>query len=90
MPHLRNNCLKLLYGACASHALLPTSLQVELEESLTGIPLCRGGSGEVHKCEYRGQQVAVKVLKVYANEDLQKVAHVSCWNPRSQNGISMC
>ena len=89
MPHLRNDCLKLLYRACATHTLLPTSLQIELEDSLTGVPECRGGSGEVHKCEYRGQQVAVKVLKVYAKDDLRKVAHVSRWNPRSQ-GISIC
>ena len=77
MPHLRNNCLKLLYRACACHALLPTSLQVELEDSLIGVPVCRGGSGEVHKCKYRGQQVAVKVLKVYANDDPRNVARVS-------------
>ena len=77
MPHLRNNCLKLLYRACAAHNLLPRLLEVELGDSLTGVPVYRGGFGDVQKCEYRGQQVAVKVLKVYIGEDLQKVTHVS-------------
>ena len=77
MPHLRNSCLKLLYGACATHNLLPRLLEVDLEDSLTGIPVYRGGFGDVQKCEYRGQQVAVKVLKVYIGEDLRKVTRVS-------------
>ena len=33
------------------------------------------------KCEYRGKQVAVKVLKVYVDSDLQKVARVSHLSP---------
>ena len=64
-PHMRSECLKLLYRACASHALLPRSLQVEIDDSLMGVPVCRGGFGDVRKCEYQGQHIAVKVLRTW-------------------------
>jgi hypothetical protein len=63
--------------ACARHSLLPRSLRIELGESLTGAALCHGGFGDVWKREYRGQQVAVKVLKMYESNDLRKVTRVS-------------
>ena len=39
--------------------------------------MCRGGFGDVWKREYEGMEVAVKVLKTYANSDLQKITRVS-------------
>ncbi|KAF9780863.1 kinase-like domain-containing protein [Thelephora terrestris] len=77
-PHVRNDCVRSLYVACARHSLLPRSLRIELGESLTGAALCHGGFGDVWKREYRGQQVAVKVLKMYESNDLRKVTRRFC------------
>jgi len=52
-------------------------LRIELGDSLTGAPLRRGGYGDVWKREYQGQTVAVKVLRVYEESDLQKLIRVS-------------
>ena len=62
---------------CAGCILLPRSLRIELCDNPTGPVVYRGGYGEVSKREYEGQEVAVKVLKTYANSDLQKIARVS-------------
>jgi len=69
--------VKSLYRTCADHALVPRSLRVELSDSPTGVALYRGGFGDVWKCECRGQQVAVKALRTYANSDLQNITRVS-------------
>jgi len=62
---------------CAGHVLLPRSLQIELPDVSTGAPLCRSGFGDVWKRGYRGQEVAVKVLRRYTDSDLQKFTRVS-------------
>lgn len=38
--------------------------------------LYRGGFADVWKGEYRGQDVAIKVIRTYTNSDLQKVIGV--------------
>ena len=76
-PRVRRKCLKLLYKACTGHALLPTSLQMHFDENPTGVALYRGGFGDVWKREYRGQEVAVKVVRTYADSDLKKISRVS-------------
>jgi hypothetical protein len=68
----------MLRTVCARHTLVTTSLKIELDHDLSGFPVYHGGFGEVWECEYRGQRVAVKVLKVYASRDLQKTIRVSC------------
>ncbi|KAF9643939.1 kinase-like protein [Thelephora ganbajun] len=45
---------------------------------MTGVAPCRGGFGDVWKREYQGQQVAVKVLRIYANSDLRKIIRRFC------------
>ena len=65
--------MRSLYEMCAGHVLLPGSLQIELPDISTGVPLCRSGFGDVRKREYQGQEVAVKVLRRYADGGLQKV-----------------
>jgi len=42
-----------------------------------GVALYHGGFGDVWKCEYQGQDVAVKVLRRYVYSDLQKITRVS-------------
>ena len=41
-------------------------------------PLCHGGFADVWKCQYNGQEVAAKVLRVYLRDDLQRTRRVSC------------
>jgi hypothetical protein len=68
--------MKLLRAMCARHALVTTSLKIELYDDPPGHPVCRGAFGEVWEREYWGQKVAVKVLKEYASRDLQKTIRV--------------
>lgn len=73
---IRRKCVKSLYKMCAGHALLPTSLYLELRESIGDVPPCRGGSADVSKHEYHGGEVAVKVLRVHSDSrDMIKVSH---------------
>lgn len=50
---------------------------LELPEDTLGDVRCRGGSGTVSKCEYRGQEVAVKVLQSgrHSSQEMSKVSH---------------
>jgi hypothetical protein len=38
--------------------------------------LCHGGFGDVWKCQYNGQEVAAKTLRVYLRDDLRRVRRV--------------
>ena len=62
---------------CASNTQLPRSLQIELCDDPTSVALYRGGFGDVSKRRYQGREVAVKVLRTYANTDIPKVTRVS-------------
>ena len=57
--------------------MLPRSLQIGLCYDPVGIAHCRGGFADVWKGEYRGLDVAAKVLRIYATNDLQKITRVS-------------
>ena len=46
----------------------------------TGVALYRGGFADVWKGEYRGRDVAIKVIRTYSNSDLRKMIGVSCWS----------
>ena len=43
----------------------------------TSVALYRGGFGDVYKRRYQGRDVAVKVLRTYADTDIPKVTRVS-------------
>jgi len=74
----RKNCLKSLYRACGRHALLPTCLKIPVSYDRTGDALYRGGFADVWKGKHCGRDVAVKVIRIYSNADLQKIIGVSC------------
>ena len=63
---------------CGRHALLPTSLKIPVSFERTGDALYRGGFADVWKGEHCGPDVAVKVIRIYSDSDLQRVIGVSC------------
>ena len=75
-PRLQGKCLTALCRICGHQALLPRSVQIPLCYNRMDTPLYHGGFAEVWKGEYRGREVAVKVLKVYATTDLVKTTKV--------------
>ena len=78
-PRTRENCLKSLYKTCGRRALLPTVLKIPIPFERTGDALFRGGFADVWKGEHCGRDIAVKVVRIYSNSDLQRVAGVSFW-----------
>ena len=68
--------MKSLYKTCAGHSLLPEQLQFELNDDQVGLAVCHGGLADVSKCEYRGQDVAVKVLRIPKGNGLQDMTNV--------------
>ena len=81
-PRTRESCLQSLYRICSHRALLPTSLKVPVSFERTGDALYRGGYADVWRGDHCGRDVAVKVIRIYSDSDLQRVIGVSCW-PRS-------
>ncbi|KAF9647563.1 kinase-like protein [Thelephora ganbajun] len=77
-PQIRRRCVKSLRKMCADHALVPSSLKIELCNNPSDVLLYRGGFGDVWKREYQGREVAVKVLRIYATSDLRKVIRRFC------------
>jgi len=72
---------------CAGHSLLPGSLHFELHDHPIDVAPCHGGFAVVSKREYRGKEVAVKVLQLRRDNDFQVLNNVrhlqillySCW-----------
>lgn len=63
---------------CAVHAVLPTSMRLELLGDIMDNKQCRGGYGVVSMREYRGREVAVKTLlsrRGYCEQEMSKVSH---------------
>ena len=75
-PVTRNKCLRLLYRTCGQYALLPRALKVPVCYNQAGNALYKGGYADVWKGKYRGQDVAVKIIRVYSTDKLQKVINV--------------
>jgi hypothetical protein len=76
-PRTREKCLKTLYRMCGRHALLPGALKVPVCYDRNSAALYRGGFADVWKGKHGGKDVAVKVIRTYANNILQKVTRVS-------------
>ena len=76
-PGTRENCLKSLHRTCGRRALLPTVLKIPVPFERTGDALFRGGFADVWKGKHCGRDVAVKVIRIYSNSDLERVVGVS-------------
>ena len=72
----RVKCLRRLYRTCGSRGLLPKALKIPACYDRTAYPLYKGGFADVWKGDYDGQDVAVKVMRIYSNSDLRKIIGV--------------
>ena len=79
-PRIRKKCLESLYRTCGHHALLPRSLKIPVCYDRTGTALYRGGFADVWKGQHCGRDVAVKVIRTYSDDDLQRVIGVRYWS----------
>jgi len=75
------NCLRLLCKICGSHGILPKSLGVQAVYDPTKDSLYYGGFGSVWKGVSDGQEVAVKVIRLYQSKDQEKVRRVGGRQP---------
>jgi hypothetical protein len=69
---IRRRCLRSIYRICGRQALLPRSLKIPLCYDPKETPLYHGGFADVWKCQYNGQEVVAKVLRVYLRDDLSE------------------
>jgi hypothetical protein len=76
LPRLRKKCLNALCKLCGRQALLPRSLKMSLCYDRSGAPLYQGGYADVWKGEHQGRPIAVKVLRVYAMSNFEKITSV--------------
>ena len=76
-PETRINCLRSLREMCGRHTLLPATLKTSIPFKRTGDAMFRGGFADVWREEHRGRDVAVKVIRIYSNSELQRVIGVS-------------
>ena len=70
----------MLYRTCGRHELLPKSLTIPVSYDMTRDATYRGGYADIRKGNYRGQGVAVKVIRTYSDSDLPKMVGVSYWS----------
>ena len=73
---VRVKCLRRLSRACGCHGLLPKALMIPVCYDHTAYPLYRGGYADVWKGGHRDREVAVKVIRVYSKNNLEKVVGV--------------
>lgn len=74
----RKRCFRALYKTCGRHSLLPETLRVPTCYDRAGYPLHWGRYADVWKGTCHNQDVAVKVIRTYSNEDFHKVVRRFC------------
>ena len=75
-PSAQKKSLRLLYRTCGYYAIVPSTLKVLVDYDRTGDALYRGGYADVWKGECSGRDVAIKVIRLYSKDVLQKVVNV--------------
>jgi len=76
----RKKFLKALYKKCGCHSILPKTMHIPVCYNRMTFPLFKGGFGDVWKGGYSNREVAVKVLRVHSDSDLQKIIGVGFWS----------
>ena len=61
---------------CARRALLPGSLKIPHCYVRSDPPRCGGGFADIYMGEHQGRKVAVKVLRVYLTDNVDKTIGV--------------
>jgi len=69
-------CLRFLRKICGCHALLPKSLATPVSYDRMKDPLFYGGFADVWKGVARGQEVAIRVLRLYESSDKDQIRRV--------------
>ena len=64
---------------CGHHEIIPSTLTVTVGYDQTEDALYRGGYADVWKGEYRGREVAVKVIRLYSRDVMKNVINVCHW-----------
>ena len=75
---VRVKCFRRLYRTCGRRGLLPETLKIPVCYDRNVYPLYQGGYADVWKGEHCGQEVAVKVIRIYRGKNLQKTFGVGC------------
>jgi serine/threonine protein kinase len=66
----------LLYKTCGKHGLIPRAYKIAASYDRAESALCGGGYGDVWKGKYHGRDVAVKVLRTFSTDLLQRTVKV--------------
>ncbi|KAF9787364.1 kinase-like domain-containing protein [Thelephora terrestris] len=77
-PWAKNQCLRLLYKTCGTHALLPTEMKIPICYDRNNDALYSGGFADVWKGQHCGRDVAVKVIRTFSNSDFRKLIKRFC------------
>ena len=75
-PGLQKICLGALCKICGRLGLLPRSVRIQVPYDRSNDPLYTGGYADVWKGQYQDSHVAVKVLRVCANNNFEKITRV--------------
>ena len=76
-PALWTRCLQVLSKICGRHALLPRSLSIPISWDPAEEPLYRAGCADVWKGISCGQNVAIKIPRLYRSVGHERVKKVS-------------
>jgi len=78
-PQTRGKFLHAVYKTCGRQALVPRSLEIPLCYDPNEKPAYHGGFADLWKGQYRGKEVAAKVLRLRPTDDLERVRRVGFW-----------